>query len=274
MTKGITKEDTNNYLPATMSDLNLNDMAQELEGLGSISLDQIKIPSGGAITFELPTDNPEEPEIAKELIGVIVYKHNCNTYWANPYTGENAVPNCYSCNGKTGVNTATGEVKDCATCSLNQFNTKGVGKACKNSIKLYVMRPNDVMPVELNVPPSSLKNFKEYITKRIVLRGKRLAGVVTKFTLKKAQSSTGIIYSQLVFTKGDDLTPEQMQCMQPIAALCKTISEIMPTPVINEYATSEEQDLDAAPAVQAKTQADQIKDTPIEFIEVDPLDNM
>lgn len=46
---------------------------EELDGLGPIPFDTVKVPSGGGIAFEVPSDDPESPDSEKSLVGVIVY---------------------------------------------------------------------------------------------------------------------------------------------------------------------------------------------------------
>lgn len=211
-------------------------MAEELEGLGSISLDIVKIPAGGGIMFELPSDDPDNPDVTKDLTGVIVDHHAMNNFWASDFTGENVNPDCVSLDGKGGKDMHSGEMKNCASCTFNQFGSKGAGKACRNSHRLYILRDGDGLPLILNLPPSSLKTFKEYLAKRILLRGQKLSQVVTQITLKKAQSKSGITYSQASFTKVGDLTPEQIAEVAPMTALVKSIGRRYPDPINEDEA--------------------------------------
>lgn len=211
-------------------------MAEELEGLGSISLDIVKIPAGGGIMFELPSDDPDNPDVTKDLTGVIVDHHAMNNFWASDFTGENVNPDCVSLDGKVGKDMHSGEMKNCASCPFNQFGSKGAGKACRNSHRLYILRDGDGLPLILNLPPSSLKTFKEYLAKRILLRGQKLSQVVTQITLKKAQSKSGITYSQASFAKVGDLTPEQIAEVAPMTALVKSIGRRYPDPINEDEA--------------------------------------
>ena len=61
-------------------------MAEEMEGL-QLSFPRVKIPSGGGLAFEVPGDDPENPDTEKEIIGVIVDHHPVNAYWADKYAG-------------------------------------------------------------------------------------------------------------------------------------------------------------------------------------------
>lgn len=210
--------------------LDAQDIAEELEGLGTISLDIVKMPSAGGLTFELPGENEDNPEIAKEITGVIVDHHAVNAYWAGKFDGKDEPPLCMSLDGKFGMSLKTGEQHSCQTCPFNQFGPNKEPKACKNMHRLYILREGDALPIMLNVPPSSLKNLKEYIAKRVILKRRKLSNVVTQITLKKAQSNGGITYSQAVFTKVGELTPEQVQSFAPITEMVKAIGRRYPEP--------------------------------------------
>ena len=40
---------------------------EELDGLGQIPFDTVKIPAGGSVTFELSGDDPDNPEVVQTL---------------------------------------------------------------------------------------------------------------------------------------------------------------------------------------------------------------
>ena len=69
---------------------------EELDGLGQIPFDTVKIPAGGSVTFELSGDDPDNPEVVQTLTGVIVHHHAVNSYWPGEFDGSNNVPDCSS----------------------------------------------------------------------------------------------------------------------------------------------------------------------------------
>lgn len=172
-------------------------MAEEMEGL-QISFDRVKIPSGGGLAFEVPGENPDEPDATKEIIGVIVDHHPINVYWQSKYEGQNTPPDCSSIDGKCGTGIPGG---DCKTCKLNEFGTAedGKGKGCKNMHRVYLLRSGELFPILLTLPPTSLKSLADYL-KRVITKGLKSYKVITKITLKKVQNSTGIAYSQAQFS--------------------------------------------------------------------------
>ena len=70
--------ETNNTGFLALQDFDLaNVMSEEMDGL-SATFERVKIPSGGGIMFEIPGDNPDEPETVKEFSPVcwdIPHKH-------------------------------------------------------------------------------------------------------------------------------------------------------------------------------------------------------
>ena len=188
-------------------------MAEEMEGL-QLSFPRVKIPSGGGLAFEVPGDDPENPDAVKEVVGVIVDHHPVNAYWADKYAGANNPPDCASMDGKVGMD-QDGNRRPCNSCPMNEWGTAedGRGKACKNMHRLYIIREGEMLPLLLTLPPTSLKNLSDYIALRIVSKGMRSYGVVTKVSLKKAQNAGGINYSQAVFALAGKLAPAQAAAM-------------------------------------------------------------
>ena len=179
-------------------------LAEELDGL-TPSFERIKIPAGGGLAYEVPGDDPDSPDSVKEFKAVILYHHPINCYYEEEYTGGNNPPDCGSMDGKIGVEAATGEIRQCAECEFSKFGTgKNGAKACKQKRRIYLLRENEALPTILSLPTGSLSEFSKYVM-RLLSKGKKTNGVVTKFSLKKAQNSGGINYSQAVFAV--DRTP-------------------------------------------------------------------
>ena len=202
--------DSFNLVTLANSDL-AEAIAEELDGLGNLPYDKVKIPSGGGLAFEIPGDDEDNPESSTELVGVILFHHAINGYWKEKFSGGNEKPDCSSFDGKTGMVSETGEVKNCADCPFNQFGSDedGRGKACKNLHRIYLLREDNPVPLIISLPPTSLKYMRDYIGKRILLKGMRCYDAITKITLKKEKNAGGIAYSRAVFTFAGKLKPEQ-----------------------------------------------------------------
>lgn len=217
-TKALAVLEQHKFELIPMSDDLKDIIAEEMDGLGAVPFDIIKIPSGGGLSFEVPGENEDTPTVATELVGIIVDHHPVNALWMNEYDGSNNQPDCSSFDGKTAVD-SNGETKSCANCPYNQFGTArngGKGKACKNMHRIYILLGGQAIPTLLVLPPSSIAAWRNYIGKKIVVKGKRPYMVLTKVTLKKEKNEDGIAYSQAVFTKVADLTPVECAELKPM----------------------------------------------------------
>lgn len=200
-------------------------IAEEMDGLGTIPFERAKIPSGGGLAFELPGETEDEPVMSTDLTGVILHHHPVNAYWDEQYSGGNEQPDCSSYDGKQGVERETGEIHDCSKCPHNQFGSKGTGKACKNIHRCYILQEGNPVPIILALPPTSLKYIRDYIGKRILLKGLRCFDAVTKITLKKEKSADGITYSRAAFAFVSKLTDEQRAEAKAMAENVKAMAE-------------------------------------------------
>lgn len=195
-------------------------IAEEMDGLGTIPFDRVKIPSGGGLAFELPGEDEDHPISATELVGVILYHHPINAFWKEKFSGGNEQPDCSSLDGKQGIRKEDGVISECASCPYNQFGSDGQGKACKNAHRVYVLTEGNPVPLILSLPPTSLKPLRDYIGKRILLKGMRSFEVVTKITLKKEKNAGGIAYSRAVFEFVSKLDADQVKA---VAGMAETI---------------------------------------------------
>lgn len=201
--------------------------SEEMNGL-QVDFDRVKIPSGGGLAFEVPGDDPDNPDTEKELIGVILDHYPVNAYWADKYSGQNNPPDCSSLDGKTGIN-RDGEKISCATCPHNQWGSdpESGGKQCKNMHRIYLLREGEMFPLLLTLPPTSIKNFASYIAKRVLAKGRRSFEVITKVFLKKAVNAGGITYSQANFAVVGMLAPEKAKEMGKYASYIRPMTRMV-----------------------------------------------
>ncbi len=195
---------------------------EEMAGL-DLTFDKIKVPSGGGVTFEMPTDDHDSPDSVKEFSGVILYHHPVRMYYKEKYTGANNPPDCGSFDGIVGEGSPGGS---CAKCPLNQFGTAledGAGKGCKDRRRIYILREGEIFPLLLSLPTGSLKNLTTYI-KRLLSKGIKTGMVVTKFALKKATNANGVVYSQAVFTVNRILTADEQLVISKMSDQIKAIA--------------------------------------------------
>lgn len=198
-------------------------LSEEMAGL-NITFDRIKVPSGGGIAYEVPSDNPDEPDLQKEFSAVILHHHPVLSYYKEKYTGGNEAPDCVSNDGVNGIERDTGECKACKDCPLNKFGSgENGGKACKTKRRIFIIRQGEALPVILSLPTGSITDFSKYIM-RLVSKGKKSNQVVTKFSLKKAQNNGGISYSKVVLNTERDLLPEEQKTINGLTKQVKAIA--------------------------------------------------
>lgn len=206
----------------SLQDFNLTDiLSQELDGLQD-GFERIKIPSAGSTVFEVPGDNPSEPDTFKEFSAVILLHHPLYAFYKSKYTGGNQPPECGSLDGVTGVGDPGG---NCMNCPYNQFGTGENGsKACKNRRRIYVLREGEIFPMILSLPTGSLKEFSRYI-KRLLSKGRKSNSVVTRFSLKKTTNSGGITFSQAQFAIDRVLSPQEHALIETLSEQVKAYSQ-------------------------------------------------
>ena len=191
------------------------------EDLNGIQLGLMKygMPSGGGTSFRLNEGDENDKEV-KEIIGVIVHHEPAYSYYKDQYDGTNKLPDCYSNDGINGTGNPGGLCKDCP---YNRFQSgaNGVSKACKNKRNIFILTEDSPFPKTLLLPTGSLKNFQTYV-QSVVFGKKKLAGIVTKITLKKATNKTGIAYSQAVFQYVRDLNEKEIESVKTVQLFAKT----------------------------------------------------
>ena len=98
------------------------------------------------------------------------------------------------------------------------------GSQTSHRRRLYLLREGDIFPVILSLPTGSLKSFTRYLM-RVIPKYKNSNAVVTKFTLKKAVSGTGMSYSQAQFAVERALSPEEYPLIAAMTEQVKALSK-------------------------------------------------
>lgn len=168
-------------------------------------LDRIHCPSGESnIWPEVPNADGSDSE--KEFEGIIFHTQTPRVYFDQPYTpgGPKVPPSCWSPDGIKGYGKPGG---DCMTCQFNQFDTAltgtGRGKACREGVHLYALMPHSVMPVVVQVPPTSLVPFREYMVNISKSRVRR-EHTVTRFRLQLVNKSPVIMFDSVEVLDQDE----------------------------------------------------------------------
>lgn len=186
----------------------IEDELDDFEDAGGIDCRRIKMPTGNSKSFEVESDNPDDPDTQKELRGAILFTHKMNARWEGDYGGENRMPVCSSWDAKQGVAFGTGEAINCDTCEYNEFKGNGQGKECKNMRRIYLMLDGKPHLYLLTVPPTSINSVSKQL-KRLITGGSPLTRIVVAFRLESAKSKGGKDYAKITVEKAGDLTKEQ-----------------------------------------------------------------
>lgn len=195
----------------------LGSVSEDLAGL-ELTFDRIKIPAGGSTAFEIPDGDGDDTTMVKDITGVILLHHPAYAYYTEKYAGGSNPPDCGSFDGVTGVGNPGGS---CSKCMYNQFGSgDGQSKACKNRRMIYILMEGEIFPMVLSLPTGSLKEFTKYL-KRQLSKGRKLNQIVTKISLKKATSGSGIAFSQAVFAFDRVLRPEEKTAITAVTESVK-----------------------------------------------------
>ena len=166
--------------------------------------DVVKSPSGGSTVFSVPGLSGDEAE--KELYGIILDYTTPRAYWDSPDPVEGTPPACLS---KNSIISEDG--KACAHCPFNDYGSKNGesnAKACKESALLFLLRPNNILPLLVRVPVTSKGRFLKYAT-RLLSTLTPLSSVVTKISLEKTTSKGGKPFALFNFEAVSQLSEEE-----------------------------------------------------------------
>lgn len=197
-------------------------LAANFEGIKP-SFEVVKIPTGGGLAWTVPTEG-EEPDMVKELQGVILDHYATRVYWREKFGqgSGNQPPTCFSLDGKTGsLPRQSGEFGDCPTCKWSQFGTAtkqdgtgGRGQACSLKHRVFLLVPErSIFP--FMIPLSTMSSEKKYegsfstYAVKLGSRLKKLGDVVTKVKLAKDRNADGIEYAKAQFFYVADLSNEE-----------------------------------------------------------------
>ena len=192
------------YLALTSNALDIIRANLKSQPLTLDLFDLVKSPSGGSTVFEVPGLAGNEAE--KELVGIVLDYTTPRAYWDTPDPVEGTPPICMSQNSIISF-----DGKACAHCPYNDFGSKdgeSNAKACKESVLLFLLRPDNIIPLLVRVPVTSKPRFLKYST-RLLSTLRPINSIVTRITLEKATSKQGKPYALFNFEAVSVLTPEE-----------------------------------------------------------------
>ncbi len=197
---------TSNYVALTGNALEIIKENLKNQPLSFQLFDVVKSPSGGSTVFSVPGLSGDDT--AKELTGIILDYTTPRAYWDTPDPVEGTPPTCFSSDS-----IVSHEGKPCGQCPFNDFGSKDGetnAKACKESVTLFLLRPDNIMPIIVRVPVSSKARFQRYMT-RLIGKMIPLSAVVTRITLEKTTNRTGQPYSLYNFEAIAELSKEEYE---------------------------------------------------------------
>jgi len=167
--------------------------------------DTIKSPAGGVTSFTVPGVSGDE--MTKELVGIIIDYKTPRARWLDENPVEGTLPVCFSSDS-----VVSNEGKPCSQCEFNEFGSKNNGdsngKACKESVSVFLLRPNNILPIIVRVPVSSKMIFMKYMT-RLVSNATPISSVVTRISLEKVTNKGGQPYAAYKFEAAGQLSSQE-----------------------------------------------------------------
>lgn len=183
-----------------------------------LDLPHIKVPAGGGPEFRV--DDPSGCHSMREVTGVITAFRQARIYWKKAYGagGGKKPPSCTSTDGLKGEGDPGGYCAECPLAkfgtALNLDGTPGAGQACKEVRQLLIVLPGQILPHILNIPPTSLKNWKHY-SLGLVASQVHFWAVETTLRLEAGTSTGGIEYSRIRFSLERPLSAQQRATHAP-----------------------------------------------------------
>lgn len=167
------------------------------EKLSVNDLPRVTVPGSGGTQWTVPS--PMGDKVTSEIVGIIPFTSLVRAYWVDSFeeTGGGVPPQCVSYDGLEGHGDPGG---DCLVCPKAQFGSAkggdGRGKACQESRLIFLVQQEEMLPIIIKAPATSLKAVKQYMT-GMISRRKMLHSVYTKLTLERDKNQDGISFSKI-----------------------------------------------------------------------------
>jgi hypothetical protein len=172
----------------------VSEVVENLNLIENPTLPRLKVSAAGLVPHE-GADPVEEMNV------IILYGKKYNSYYKKAYKpGSKERPDCFSSDGRL-PDTSIEQPQNgkCDGCKQSAWGTNamGVGKACRNLRRLFVLTEDDnIMPMLLSITPTSLKEFDSYLSK-LVMKGLNQGKVRTK--IKARRDSDEATFARLSF---------------------------------------------------------------------------
>ena len=171
-------------------------------------LTRVPTPTGGSVTWTW--EGPEGEESSKEIEGILVHVQQRGVLWATEEIGDSQpVLSTHDLVTAHRIGDDIGDIdpEELDRCKLDgggydwqklaycQWGSgkNGVGKRCKESRMMFVLRASDPWPMVISAQPGSLKTVKPWIKKLPVPHFR----AVIALGLEKVKNRGGIDYAQI-----------------------------------------------------------------------------
>jgi hypothetical protein len=144
-------------------------MAKEIETLRN----RLLAPSGNRIRVENKQFKLPNGDVSNTLRAVVLDFVYMNKYYEAAYDRNVIVPpDCFAISAEPNALMPSEHSLDiqsqvgCAGCPMNQFGSRGNGKACQNRVLVALLPPdatNDTPMLVLDLSPTSIKPFSAYV---------------------------------------------------------------------------------------------------------------
>lgn len=187
----------------------------------------------------------------EQLSGVMIFKQKTRVY----FKPGDKQPLCSSLDAVTGQSwpdeNGSRETRSCAKCPHNEWgsaegdNSKDRrGKACKEMRRIYLLQPGAQLPIQVSLPPTSIKPWDEYMSARL---SQGITDLTAEVVLTLVPAKAGNYDISIIKPKvGRKLAPvEILQAYQYQREFVDRLKAIEVT--ADDYAEAEEKDWTQAP---------------------------
>lgn len=222
--------------------------------LGPQDLDRVKTPSSGTQAWTVPSIFGEQME--QEITGVIVGFRNVRRYWKDSLdeSGGGNPPDCRSEDAVWGYgdpgDSLRAQGKTCQECPNAQWGSgERNSQACQQRRLLFVLREKGLLPLVIDLAPSSVEASIRYVT-GLLSEGEQPQSVISTIGLDKKSGDGVPDYSVATFKAVELLEGDVRERVAAYAA------ELKPVFTRVAQAAAEATDEDGAPDVVPEVPAD------------------
>jgi hypothetical protein len=191
------------------------------------------------ILRETPQYETPDGETVKNFTAHILYYHNANQYYIEKFGEGNGsgVPACASSDAIAPDGGSEPLDGPCRSCQKNEYGSadEGRGKACSNTIRLYILMDGDILPCILKAPPSSLgrkETLMRWLTNAPNIAAKNGLGVKyqpikVRFSLHTKDFDSGMSASVIDLETVSVLHPDKPEDMDKLKSLANLYQQFM-----------------------------------------------